>query len=95
MNTQTVVYCVVALLLGMLLANMLTNVCGCKVVEGQGQLPIIWMSQIDASDKGICWDEHCPLGNNGRPGECQYLVGYGENRVGLYIGTNKGCTCPP
>ena len=29
-------YCIVALLLGMLLANMLKNVCGCKnVVEGQ------------------------------------------------------------
>ena len=36
MNNQTIVCCVVALLLGMLLANMLKNVCGCKVVEGQG-----------------------------------------------------------
>ena len=35
MNNQTIVCCVVALLLGMLLANMLKNVCGCKVVEGQ------------------------------------------------------------
>lgn len=35
MNNQTIVCCVVALLLGMLLANMLQNVCGCKVVEGQ------------------------------------------------------------
>jgi hypothetical protein len=34
MNTETIVYCVVALLLGMLLANMLKNVCGCKTVEG-------------------------------------------------------------
>ena len=34
MNSQTVVMCVVALILGMLLANMLKNVCGCKVVEG-------------------------------------------------------------
>ncbi len=34
MKTETVVYCVVALLLGMLLANMLKSVCGCKVVEG-------------------------------------------------------------
>tara|TARA_B100000902_G_scaffold332560_1_gene330570 strand:+ start:130 stop:801 length:672 start_codon:yes stop_codon:yes gene_type:complete len=36
MNTQTILMCVVALILGMLLANMLKNVCGCKVVEGQG-----------------------------------------------------------
>ncbi len=35
MNSQTIVMCVVALLLGMLLANMLKSVCGCKTVEGQ------------------------------------------------------------
>ena len=36
MKSETIVYCVVALLLGMLLANMLKNVCGCKnIVEGQ------------------------------------------------------------
>ena len=35
MKTETIVMCVVALLLGMLLANMLKNVCGCKTVEGQ------------------------------------------------------------
>ena len=34
MNSQTVVMCVVALLLGMLLAHMLKDVCGCKTVEG-------------------------------------------------------------
>jgi hypothetical protein len=36
MNNQTIVCCVVALLLGMLLANMLKSVCGCKLTEGQG-----------------------------------------------------------
>ena len=39
MKTETIVMCVVALLLGMLLANMLKNVCGCKTVEGQIQTP--------------------------------------------------------
>ena len=34
MNSQTIVMCVVSLILGMLLANMLKSVCGCKVVEG-------------------------------------------------------------
>jgi hypothetical protein len=35
MGTDQIMYCVVALVLGMLLANMLKNVCGCKkVVEG-------------------------------------------------------------
>ncbi len=36
MNSETIVMCVVALILGMLMANMLKSVCGCKVVEGQG-----------------------------------------------------------
>ena len=40
MKTETIVCCVVALLLGMLLANMLKNVCGCKVFEGQGLPPL-------------------------------------------------------
>ena len=39
MKTETIVMCVVALLLGMLLANMLKNVCGCKVVEGNLTMP--------------------------------------------------------
>jgi len=35
MNTEQIIMCVVALILGMLLANMLKSVCGCKLVEGQ------------------------------------------------------------
>ena len=34
MNNQTIVFCVVALLLGMLAFHMLKGACGCKVVEG-------------------------------------------------------------
>ena len=36
MKTETIVYCVVSLVLGMLLLHMLKGVCGCKAVEGQG-----------------------------------------------------------
>jgi len=36
MDTKTIVMCVVALILGMLMANMLKSVCGCNVVEGNG-----------------------------------------------------------
>ena len=36
MNSETIVMCVVALILGMLLTHMLKSVCGSKVVEGQG-----------------------------------------------------------
>ena len=35
MNSEKIIMCIVALILGMLLANMLKNVCGCKLVEGQ------------------------------------------------------------
>ena len=34
MKTETIVMCIVALILGMLMANMLKDVCGCNVVEG-------------------------------------------------------------
>jgi hypothetical protein len=53
MNTQTIMCCVVALILGMLLANMLKNVCGCKnVVEGFGGGPpnmweLVWDCKVD------------------------------------------------
>ena len=39
MDSKTIVMCVVAFLLGMLMANMLKSVCGCKVVEGQEVSP--------------------------------------------------------
>ena len=35
MGSEQILLYVVALILGMLLANMLKGVCGCKVVEGQ------------------------------------------------------------
>ena len=35
MDSKTIVMGAVALILGMLLANMLKSVCGCKTVEGQ------------------------------------------------------------
>lgn len=58
MNSQTIVYCVVALLLGMLMANMLKSVCGCnKVVEAmsKGRKPC-----HDHTDCGP--DENCRTG---------------------------------
>jgi hypothetical protein len=42
MNSETIVMCVVALILGMLLAHMLKSVCGCnKVVEGLSPLTVV------------------------------------------------------
>ena len=39
MNSEQIFMYVVALILGMLLADMLKGVCGCKVVEGQFNTP--------------------------------------------------------
>jgi len=41
MGTDQIMYCIVALILGMLLANMLKNVCGCKVVEGKTAIDLV------------------------------------------------------
>ena len=35
MGTDKIMYCIVALILGMLMYHMLKGVCGCKTVEGQ------------------------------------------------------------
>jgi hypothetical protein len=62
MNTQTIMCCVVALILGMLLANMLKNVCGCKLVEGQ-------MTGALCDSKDDCISGNCglnPVYNDGR-----------------------------
>lgn len=48
MNSETIVMCVVALILGMLLANMLKSVCGCKVVEGQTTATSVTCSPPDS-----------------------------------------------
>ena len=55
MNTETVVMCIVALVLGMLMANMLKNVCGCKTVEGLDD------SSLDIGDE-VYWegDDYVP-----------------------------------
>ena len=47
MKTDTIVCCVVALLLGMLLANMLKNVCGCKLTEGQADAVHLQLHSAD------------------------------------------------
>ena len=53
MNSQTIVMCVVAFLIGMLLAHMLKDVCGCnKVVEGAAapRLPAgYWLPPVQPS----------------------------------------------
>ena len=40
MNSKTIIYCLFAVILGMLLFYVLNNVCGCKVIEGQTDIQI-------------------------------------------------------
>jgi len=56
MKTETIVMCVVALLIGMLLANMLKNVCGCKLTEGQ-QYGITPMAAMQAQSGAVAIPE--------------------------------------
>jgi len=77
-------YCIVALILGMLLANMLKNVCGCKtVVEGAGPKRDPTTGQTIASTNTlICYPDNswpdnlvhppnnCPAGGRDDSGRC-------------------------
>ena len=86
MNNQTIVCCVVALLLGMLLANMLKNVCGCKVVEGQRSSCI--SPTCDSKTTGGA----CIVGERGK-GLCQGVDQTYEDAL-QNGGTSFGCRCP-
>jgi len=58
MKTETIVMCVVLFLLGMLLANILKSVCGCRdVVEGNTPPPCLDCSKlIDTKMNPTCGD---------------------------------------
>ena len=64
MDTKTIVMCVFALILGMLLVNMLKNVCGCKTVEGVDEIP-----ECDAqvNQRNFRYNTKCSFGNKECP----------------------------
>ena len=53
MNSDQILMYVFSLILGMLLANMLKGVCGCKVVEGQQAPPACTPDQQDICNCGL------------------------------------------
>jgi len=56
MGTDQIIYCIVALLLGMLMYHMLKNVCGCKnVVEGQCVQPMMDLWDGDTEHELASW----------------------------------------
>ena len=62
MNTEQILMCVVALILGMLLANMLKSVCGCKnLIEGQihgSGVPVVPICTCDNSQSTCNKDDN-------------------------------------
>ena len=67
MNSQTIVMCVVALILGILLANMLKNICGCnKVVE-----PGIF-NAVAYGDSVAIYCERCDETVDPNSDDCEY-----------------------
>jgi len=61
MNNQTIIMCVVSLVLGMLLFHMLKGVCGCKVVEGQVNqaVEVAWETLQEAHRSALADEEIC------------------------------------
>ena len=75
MKTETIVYCVVLFLLGMLLANMLKNVCGCgDVVEGNL----------------LCSKENKPCCKQGGPSVCNEWIN-NECDTNFHCSGNRIC----
>ena len=70
MNSETIIYCIFAVILGMLLFHMLKNICGCKVVEGACQYYRDCLSINDRINDICCVidDNEC---NQGCEGTCQ------------------------
>ena len=80
MKTDTIVCCVVALLLGMLLANMLKNVCGCKLTEGQCSGPYTGMNVL----------QQMADGPDGNPSACRTCLGDNSEQWETNWSTNCG-----
>ena len=76
MDSQTILMCVVALILGMLLFHMLKGVCGCKVVEGQDATGILSIGA--APDRNIIYNYR--NSGDGTPGSAK-LSTQGENML--------------
>mgnify|MGYP001196814439 CR=1 FL=1 len=69
MNSETIVYCVVSFLIGMLLAHMLKSVCGCnKVVEG---VPVLFSGALGDFNPKECGDDKpCKGDDDCKPLSC-------------------------
>ena len=81
MDTQTIVMCVVALIIGMLTANMLKSVCGCKTVEGKGKGKVTCthkgcMGGLKFYNGDVEFSTDC-CKNNFNPPTKEYLVKFG------------------
>ena len=84
MDTKTIVMCVFALILGMLLANMLKSVCGCKTVEGQSESSessesLECQSRKEGANLGLCLGEIRGDTEVSKQGLMEHLSGVCDN----------------
>jgi len=82
MGTNQIMYCIVALILGMLMANMLKSVCGCKnVVEGGRASPTpTGPSATECVSESVFESSKCnKYSSKGQFSDCKKCV-FGENQ---------------
>ena len=88
MNSETIIYCIFAVILGMLVFHMLKNICGCKVVEGACEVETLCSQGDTYSSVG---NDCCLRTNEGLvPGTCQIRDGdpYSNNKYELICQRN-------
>ena len=83
MGIAQILYCIVALILGMLLDNMLKNVCGCKVVvEGHADSGARGGGVVLCRDFGDC-----------KPGQGTYGPCYSDPSASGQVADPEECMC--
>ena len=94
MNSETIVMCVVALILGMLMANMLKSVCGCGVVEGSEYSSIIddYKKRFGGESKKVCPEIMKMIELYGTCPE-QRLCNYYQNKLETYTSLHSHYMC--
>jgi len=87
MNTKTIVMCVVALILGMLMFHMMKSVCGCKNVEGNPKDPKECIKNDDEDGGHCCWSGTIPSDQGKKCGGGHWYPGFPKT-------TDCCCDCP-
>ena len=78
MKTEQILMCIVSLILGMLIAGMLKNICGCKIIEGYPREHVMGQMQ------GLKWNNNEHKGNFiNQLNDPAFLEAIKEKRIGI------------